>query len=160
MGAVISMRALSFAVATLALDGCVPPKPAPVAPTQLRVARTPTEVVQVATRELATAGFAITVSDAAAGTVVARRVRTPDAHGADVTCQYKHGSMAATGAEATMTVNVSAKAASSFGSDVLVVSSVHNDFSKLPGIYAQQASSDDECVSSGVIEKRIAEALR
>jgi hypothetical protein len=68
--------------------------------------------------------------------------------------------MAATGAEATMTVNVSAKAASSFGSDVLIVSSVHNDFSKLPGIYAQQASSDDECVSSGVIEKRIAEALR
>src|SRR5690349_4605944 len=82
--------------------GCTPPAPTPIAPTQLHIGRTPTEAVQIATRELTAQGFEVAVSDAAAGTVVAKRIRSPDAQGDAITCRYAHGSMAGKGAEATM----------------------------------------------------------
>jgi hypothetical protein len=147
-------------IGTLVLSvSCAPPAPTPIAPTQLHSGRTPTEAVQVATRELVAQGFEVSVSDAAAGTVVVKRVRSPDAQGDDITCRYAHGSMAGRGAEATMTVNVSAKAGSS-GSDVVLTSLVRTDFSRMPGIFAQQASNDTDCVSSGLVEKQLADALR
>lgn len=149
----------SCTLVLIALAACVPPAPEPIAPTQLHVTHTPAEVVQTATRELAAAGFEVSVSDAAGGTVVAKRVRAPDEQGEDVKCKYAHGSIAGKGAEATLTTNVTARPASG-GSDVQISSFVRTDFSRLPGIFANQPANDKDCVSSGAIEKKIADALK
>jgi hypothetical protein len=130
-----------------------------LAPAQFNVARPPSEVMRVATQELTTAGFEITQSSSGAGPVVARRVRSPEAQGTDVTCGFERGSPAASGAESTMLVTVSAAPVRD-GSLLQIKTVVRTDFSKLPGALAQQPANDLECVTSGALEKRIADSLR
>ena len=132
--------------------------PPPPAPSQLTVAKPTSEVVQIASRELAAAGLEITNTDAAAGLVVARRARTPSAHGGDVTCRYQKGSIADERAEATLVVTVNARP-SNTGSDVQITSTVRTDRSNLPSPF-KAGPNDVDCVSSGSIEKRLADALR
>jgi len=132
-----------------------PPAPAPE---QLHVDKSPADVVRRAAAEFTAAGFQIAQSDTAAGNVVAQKAGTPDTQTADIACKYQRGSPYGRLARATLVVNVSAKAAGS-GSDVVIGSLVHTDFSALPGAF-NHAPNDTDCVSSGAIEKRIAAAVR
>lgn len=141
----------------LALAACMKAPPAP-APEQLHVSRSPAEVVRMATTEFTAAGFQIALSDSTAGTLLAQKAGTPDTQTADITCKYQRGSPYGRLARATLVVNLSAKPASS-GSDVVIGSLVHTDFSALPGAF-NHPPNDTDCVSSGAIEKRIAAAVR
>lgn len=144
-------------LALTALAACLTPPPQ-LAPSQLHVAHTPAEVVQITTRELTLAGFEIAVSDANAGTVVGKRAKTPDEQGADMVCEYKHGSMASGESRATLTESVSAKTAPSGGSDVVINSTVTMDFSNMPPMF-RGGFKDSDCASSGAVEKKLAAAL-
>ena len=150
------MRRVSCLI-LLTMVACMKAPPAP-APEQLHVDRSPAEIVRMATRELTAAGFQIAQSDTAAGTVVARKAGTPDTQTADITCKYQRGSPYGRLAQATLVVNLSARPASS-GTDVVIGSVVHTDFSALPGAF-NHAPNDTDCVSSGAVAKRIAAAIR
>jgi hypothetical protein len=67
--------------------------------------------------------------------------------------------MAAGVGEATMTVDINAGTRGT-GSDVQISSSVFMDYSKASEPYAQLPASATDCVSSGAIELRIADAIR
>jgi hypothetical protein len=146
------------ALATVIPAGCLRP-PTPLGPAQFTVSRSPSEVMRVATQELTSSGFEITQAGSSAGSVVARRVRSPEGQGTDVACSFDHGSAAASGAESTMLVTVSAAPVRD-GSKLQIKSVVRTDFSKLQGALAQQPANDLDCVTSGALEKRIADSLR
>jgi len=151
-----SMRKLSL-LSLLAFAACMKAPPAP-APEQLHVDKSPADIIRKATTEFTAAGFQVAQSDTAAGIVVAQKAGTPDTQTEDITCKYQRGSPYGRLARATLVVNLSAKPASS-GSDVVIGSLVHTDFSALPGAF-NHAPNDTDCVSSGAIEKRIAAAVR
>ena len=156
MFAVAHMR--KFSVLTLlSTAACMKAPPAP-APEQLHVDRAPAEIVRRAISEFTAAGFQIAQSDTSAGTVVARKAGTPDTQTADITCKYQRGSPYGRLAQATLVVNLSARPTAT-GTDVVIGSLVHTDFSSLPGAF-NHAPNDTDCVSSGAIEKRIAAAVR
>ena len=150
-------RTLALVVCT-ALGACLK-APEPPAPAQLTTTRSPGEVVQIASRELTAAGFEIASTDAATGAVVARRVRTPNAHQTDVKCSFQRGSIADERAEASFVVRVNARQESTGGSQVEITSSVRTDRSNLPAPF-KTGPNDKDCVSTGAIEKRVADALR
>jgi hypothetical protein len=152
-------RPRTLAVALCVALGACLKAPAPPAPAQLTTSRSPADVVQIASRELTAAGFEIASSDAATGTVVAQRVRTPNAHQADVKCSYQRGSIADERAQASFVVKVNARQAGTSGSEVQITSSVQSDRSTLPAPF-KTGPNDKDCVSSGVIEKRVADALQ
>ena len=143
--------------ALLSIAGCMKAPLAP-APEQLHVDKSPEAIVRAAASEFTAAGFQISQSDTTAGTVVARKAGTPDTQSADITCKYQRGSPYGRLAQTTLVVTVSAKRAAG-GSDVVIGSLVHTDFSALPGAF-NHAPNDTDCVSSGAIEKRIAAAVR
>ena len=150
------LRRLS-AFALLSIAGCMKAPPAPT-PEQLHVDKSPAEIVRAAVSEFTAAGFQIAQSDTAAGTVVAQKTGTPDTHTADITCKYQRGSPYGRLAQATLVVKLSTKPGGG-GSDVVIGSVVHTDFSALPGAF-NHAPNDTDCVSSGAMEKRIAAAIR
>ena len=154
---VAAQRRRLTAFALLSIAGCMKAPPAP-APEQLHVDKSPSEIVRAATSEFTAAGFQISQSDTAAGTVVARKTGTPDTRTADITCKYQRGSPYGRLAQATLVVSLSTKPGSS-GSDVAIGSVVHTDFSALPGAF-NHAPNDTDCVSSGAMEKRIAAVVR
>ena len=143
--------------ATLSVAACLK-APTPPAPSQLTVAKPPVDVVQISSRELTAAGFEITTTDPANGIVVAKRLRTPTAHAGDVACKYQKGSIADKRAESTLIVTVNARSATG-GSEVQISSTVQTDLSNMPPPF-KAGVSDSDCASSGVVEKRIADALR
>lgn len=150
------LRKLSTFV-LLSAAGCMKAPPAP-APEQLHVDKSPGEIVRAAVSEFTAAGFQISQSDTAAGTVVARKTGSPDTRTAEIACKYQRGSPYGRLAQATLVLALSAKP-STTGSDVVITSVVHTDFSALPGAF-NHAPNDTDCVSSGAVEKRIAAALR
>ena len=139
------------------LAGCSQSALKPPAPTALRVRRTPAEVLQTATRALEAEGFQVTTSSGAV--LSARRVRTAALQGADVQCRFPTASMAAGVGEATVTVDVHASTRGT-GSDVQISSSVLMDYSKAIQPYSDMPASATDCVSSGAVEQRVADAIR
>lgn len=133
--------------------------PLPPAPEQLTVTKSPGEATQIAARELTAAGFEITTSDAANGTVVATRLRTPEAHAGDVACKFQKGSIHDRRADATLVVTVNARPAAD-GSQVQISSVVRTDLSRVPPPFAKEGTNETDCVSAGAVEKRVAAALR
>lgn len=155
-----SAKACNAAVAwTVLLATACLSAPTTLRPTQLVVRHTPAEVVQTATRELVAAGFEIAVSDATSGTVIAKRLRAPDAHGGDIACTFPHGSPAARQASALMTLSVTARSVGG-GTNIVMTPVVRTDYSGMAATLPGQQANDQDCVSSGAIEKRIADALR
>lgn len=152
------MRSLIAFGAAWCLVACMTPPPQ-LAPSQLHVARTQTEVVQAATRVLALNSFEITVSDANAGTVVAKRTRTPD-NDSDITCSYQHGSAFSKLTQTTFTITLSAQKTSG-ESSVVINGHVHADFANIPEtVLGRPAANETDCASAGTVEKAIADALR
>lgn len=157
MHAVPYMARVSRLVAIMLVAGCMKAPQAP-APQQLNVAKSPAEIVRAAISEFTAAGFQVAQSDTTTGTIVAQKSGSPDTQTADITCKYQRGSPYGRLAQATLVVNLSAKPGTA-GSDVVIGSIVHTDFSALPGAF-NHAANDTDCVSSGAIEKRIAAAVR
>lgn len=137
---------------------CLSP-PTSLGPTRLTSSRAPREVIATATRVLQDAGFQISTSDAASGSVVATRVRSPEQQGGDIACTFARGSREATGGTATMTLRVTAQPASR-GSQIVMAAQVRMAYPQLASSDSPPASNDKDCISTGAVEKRIADALQ
>lgn len=138
---------------------CTPHTHQSAEPVAVQTLRSVAYVTQRAANQLASEGFRVTESDVERGIVLARRVRSPDAQGDDITCSEQHGSLVASRCLATFTVNVLSEPADA-GSEVRIRSTVRLTFSQLPGALGQMPPSDTDCVSSGAVEQRIMEAVK
>jgi hypothetical protein len=141
----------------MVLSGCLQP-PTSLAPRQLTVSHSRADIVRIATDVLTRSGFEISSSDATKGTVVATRTRTPDQQRPDIACGYAQGSLVSTRAQTTMTLTVTTQSTSR-GTHIVMSARVRTDLSSVPDA-PQPAANETECVSSGVIEARILDALR
>ena len=137
---------------------CVPSAPEQPAPVSLRSARSKTDVVQVATRELTAAGFEIAASDTAAGSLTAKRTREKRGNFDYITCKFAENSLAETNLVSTVTVNVTASGSGST-SDVQVRAAVLATYPGLEGSPLPRSDSQTDCASTGAIERQIATAL-
>lgn len=137
---------------------CLSP-PTSLGPTRLTSSRPPSEVIATATRVLESAGFQVSTSDVTAGSVVATRIRSPEQQGGDLACTFGRGSREATGGTATMTLRVTAQSAG-HGSQIVMTAHVRTAFPQLASNDSPSRSNDTDCVSTGAIEKRIADAMQ
>lgn len=149
------MRVLA-ACGFLFMAGCIPPKPSPLAPSVVRSARGPAEIVQAAAGLLANDGFEIAVSDATGGVVSAKRIRKTPGNSEFVVCRYAKGSVAESNTETSLNVSVTARPGEAQISSVVKVTA--------PGSARDGTGllspSDDDCASTGRIEAKIANAIR
>lgn len=153
------MRALTV-VAMLVGAACAPNVPAPPAPAPITVTttKTPGEIASAAVRALADAEFEITVTDGEAGVVSARRTALRTDNAAFIRCEREFGSAnsEALGTRTmTSTVTVSVTAARGGATTTARISAIvraegTGGFAGIP----------IACVSSGEIERRVAEAIR
>jgi hypothetical protein len=99
-------------------------------------------------------GFEITVSDAGAGIVTAKRVRAKTGNAGFVSCRYARGSIGETNMETTLTVSVTVR-----GNAAQITNGVRVTMPGLTGAMTM-TPSDDDCASTGQAEGRVAAALR
>ena len=124
----------------------------------LRTARSKADIVQVATRELTSAGFEVATSDTTAGTVTANRKRERRGNFDYITCKFAENSLAETNLVSTVTVTVTTSSSGDARS-VDIGASVLAAYPGLEGSPLPRSESRTDCVSTGVIEKQIATAL-
>jgi photosystem II stability/assembly factor-like uncharacterized protein len=146
---------LSLAAAAAACASAPLAQPEPVT---LKSARSKADVVQVATRELTSAGFEIAASDTAAGTLTAKRTRDKRGNYDYITCKFAEASLAETNLVSTLTVTVSATGTGAT-SDVQVRGSVLATYPGLEESPMARSESQTDCASTGAIERQIATAL-
>jgi hypothetical protein len=144
----------TLSIAALILSGCVPTPPPQPEPVSLGSTRSKADVVQIATRELTSAGFEISASDTAAGTLTARRVQEKRGNFDYISCKFAENSLAEMNLVSTLTVTVKAT-----GSDVDIRSSVLSAYPGLADSPLPRSESQTDCASNGVIEKKLATAL-
>lgn len=155
------MRLSVFALCALA--ACtIPQPPTPAAPVALHVARPSSEVAQIAAQQLTLAGFTITQSDATGGIVTAHRRKAQFGNGDYMNCKFPKGSIGGNTMETDLTVSVIARPAASGGSDVQISELVHTSYPGMAGTGLEGATpaNDEDCASNGMIEKKIADAIR
>jgi len=146
----------------LALVGCVMPQtPQQSAPVALHVTHSVSEVAQIAAQQLTLTGFALTPSDATGGIVSAHRDKVKTGNSDYVTCKYPNGSSGSNLMATDMRVSVIAKPANG-GADVQITGAVRTTYPGMAGseLALAMPPNDEDCASNGVMEKRIADALR
>lgn len=153
----MSSRTL-IVLAVLACTACVPTPLVQPEPVSLKSSHSKADVVQMASRELTSAGFEIAASDTAAGTLSAKRTREKRGNYDYITCKFAESSLAETNLEATLTVTVNASGTGA-SSDVRIGTSVLAKYPNLEGTPLPRSESQSDCVSTGAIEKQLAAAL-
>jgi hypothetical protein len=138
----------------LLLSGCVPSAPPQAEPVSFSSTRSKADVVQIATRELTSAGFEISASDTAAGTLTARRIGEKRGNFDYIRCKFAENSLAELNLVSTLTVTVK-----STGMDVDIRSTTLSAYPGLADSPLPRSESLTDCASNGVIEKKIAAAL-
>ena len=137
---------------------CAPaPLPAP-GPVSLTSARSKASIVDVAKRELTSAGFEIASVDSVAGSLTAKRTRERRGNFDYITCKFAENSLAETQLVSTVTVNVST-ASSTDVNRVEIGASVLATYPGLEDSPLPRADSQTDCVSTGAIEKQLATAI-
>lgn len=143
----------------LLLSSCVS-MPVSQPPQDLMVPGAPADIVREAARALALAEFELTNSDAASGTLQAKRVRGPRGNNAYLKCFFDpNGANAAAGTlRSTIAVTVSAVARRD-SSAVRIATVVTSSYPGMTGALAR-ADNEEDCVSNGSIEQRLVSALK
>jgi hypothetical protein len=144
----------------IAIAGCAPSAPltAPE-PVSVKSSRSKASVVQVAARELTSAGFEIATSDTVAGTLTAKRTRDRRGNYDYIECNFAQNSLAETNLVSTLTVTVSTTSSGGSDTSVEIGASVLATYPNLEGTPLPRSESRSDCVSTGTIEKQIATAL-
>ncbi len=137
---------------------CVPAPLEQPAPVTTRSTRSRADIVQIASRELTSAGFEISASDSAAGSVTGKRTRDKRGNFDYITCKFAEKSLAEQNLVSTLTVNVSASA-SGDSSDVQIRGTVLATYPGLEESPLGRSDSQTDCASTGAIERQIAAAL-
>ena len=147
------------ACAIIVIVGCTPaPLEAP-GPVSVKTSRSKPEVVQLASRELTSAGFEVTTSDTVAGTLTAKRTRDRRGNYDYITCKFAESSLAEQNLVSTLTVTVSTTSPGGATNNVEIGASVLATYPGLEDSPLPRSESRSDCVSTGVIEKQIATAL-
>ena len=147
----MTYKSLVLLTATVVLVACAPAKPAAPAPQITRTTRPVSEVVTIAARTLTADGFEITVNDATAGVLTAKRVQQSKWEG--TVCSWARNSRAELSASTRIiVVNVTARPDSG-QTAVQVNSRVRVSIPTL------SIDSDNDCVSDGTIETKLLDAL-
>lgn len=152
-------RALLLVVAAV-LQACVPAPLAAPEPVQVRVARTPADVVSLASRTLTLAGFEIAAVDPGAGVVTARKQTSGTTDKTFVTCRYADGSIAARQLVSVATLSISASPVSSDSSQVVMTSRVATTYAPVGNRALPMTDSGTDCVSTGEAERRVMAAIQ
>src|SRR5262245_24458658 len=148
------------ACAVIVLVGCTPAPLETPQPVALKTSRSKPQVVQVASRELTSAGFEVAASDTVAGTLSAKRVRDRRGNFDYITCKFAENSLAEQNLVSTLTVTVSTTSPPGGATNnVEIGASVLATYPGLEDSPLPRSESRSDCVSTGAIEKQIATAL-
>jgi hypothetical protein len=144
-------KSLGLLTAAVVLVACAPPKPAAApAPQATRTTRPVSEVVAIAAKTLTADGFEVTVNDATAGLLTAKRQQT---NRDGTVCSWPRNSRAESSASTRIiVVNVTARADS--GQTAVQVSSRVR-----VSIPSLSLDNETDCASDGAIENKLLDAL-
>lgn len=156
---IIVMTRAPLLFAAFVAIGCVPPKPAQLAPRSVQSSRSPIEAVQIVARTLAADGFEIVTSDATGGVVSAKRLRAKLGNADFISCRFAAGSLANNNMETTLFVTFTAQK-SDAGAAGTITSRVNVAFPGFQGSALAMPPSDDDCTSNGTEESKIAAAVK
>lgn len=137
---------------------CVQPPivPAP-APMNLTTPLPPTQVVQRAAQRLTIEGFTVITSDATGGILTAVLTRQGGGDwGPLLTCRLAPNSVGRASATETLTARIVAQA-SGPGSAVYISATAVTDYGR--SIFSDRNGNTEDCVSSGLTEKAVADAI-
>ena len=153
------MRRSSTPVLLIVLSACLTSGPKAPEPVTLRSSQPPREAIRMAALALVTAGFQVTQADSLGDALAASRTSLANGNEVFLTCTLPRNSGAAANRATTLRIAFSAKAADS-GSDVLIASSVVTSYPGYDGTPMAMATNESDCTSNGVMEARLAAALR
>jgi hypothetical protein len=160
-GGISDVRNFARAViAALAIVGCAKASLEAPAPVSLKTSHSKAQVVQVASRELTSAGFEVAASDTAAGTLTATRTRDRRGNYDYIDCNFAENSLAEQNLVSTLTVTVATTSPATGTTSVEIGASVLAKFPGLEDSPLPRSESRSDCVSTGAIEKQIATALQ
>ena len=154
------MRNFARAVfAALAVVGCTQSQLEAPAPVSLKTSHSKAQVVQLASRELTSAGFEVAASDTVAGTLTAKRTRDRRGNHDYIDCNLAENSLAEQNLVSTLTVTVATTSPAAGTNAVEIGASVLAKYPGLEDSPLPRSESRSDCVSTGAIEKQIATAL-
>jgi hypothetical protein len=151
-------RLLTTGVVLLAI-ACFPPVPQPPEPLSLHVADPPPDVIRRAAVALTGAGFRVAQGDSIGQTISANRLSAGNGNEDFVTCSLPLIAGAVANRETTVTIDLQAKPADR-GSNVTIKGRVRTSYPGYEGTAMQMPPNDTDCVSSGAMEQRLADAIR
>jgi hypothetical protein len=147
------------ACALIAIVGCAPSQLEAPEPVSMKTSHSKAQVVQLASRELTSAGFEVATSDTVAGTLTAKRTRDRRGNYDYINCNFAENSLAEQNLVSTLTVTVSTTSPGGATNNVEIGASVLATYPGLEDSPLPRSESRSDCVSTGVIEKQIATAL-
>ena len=154
------MHRLSIAALGVLAAGCIEPTARAPEPVSLHVSDAPRDVVQRAAVALTSAGFRVAQTDEVGNDISASRRSSANGNEPFVTCNnVPRDSGAAANRETTIMIDFSAKPTGG-GSDVTIRSNVRTAYPGFDGTPMQMATSDSDCVSTGLMERRLADSIR
>src|SRR5262245_3998161 len=147
----MTYKSLALLTATVVLAACAPPKPATPEPQVTKTTRPVSEVVAIAAQTLTADGFEVTVNDATAGLLTAKRVQQGKWEG--TVCSWARNSRAESSSP-TRIIVISLTARTESGQTAVQVTGRVRVSS--PSL---SLDSDTDCVSDGTIEAKLLDAL-
>jgi hypothetical protein len=146
-------------VLLLLTGACLATPPRPPEPITLSSSLSAHEAVERATVALASEGFKVIQTDSLAHAIAAARTSLANGNEEYVACELPRNSGGAANRETTVRISVSARPAAG-GSEVLIRSTVLTSYPGFDGTPSAIAANEIDCVSKGVMEQRLARALR
>jgi hypothetical protein len=145
--------------AALVIVGCKQASFEAPAPVSLKTSHSKAQVVQLASRELTSAGFEVATSDTVAGALTATRTRDRRGNYDYIDCDFAENSLAEQNLVSTLTVTVATTSPGAGANNVEIGATVLATYPGLKDSPLPRSESKRDCVSTGVIEKQIANAL-
>ena len=146
--------------AVLTIVGCKQASLEAPAPVSMKTSHSKAQVVQLASRELTSAGFEVAASDTVAGTLTAKRTRDRRGNYDYIDCNFAENSLAEQNLVSTLTVTVATTSPGAGINNVEIGASVLATYPGLESSPLPRSESRSDCVSTGAIEKQIATALQ
>ena len=151
-------RTLIAAMAVL-VAGCLSSPVVAPSPVAFHAPKSPAQATQIAALALASAGFRVSQSDSLGTALTANRWATHNGNEDYVRCRYPKGSDAAANRATTLFIAFRALPDTA-GSAVTIGGHVTTTYPGYQGTAMQIAPNDTDCVSNGLIERQLEEALR
>ena len=151
-------RMLTAAMVVL-VAGCLSSPIVAPSPVAFHAPQPASQATQIAALALANAGFRVSQSDSVGTALTANRWATYNGNQDYVRCRYPTGSDAAANRATTLFISFKALPDTG-GSTVTINGHVTTTYPGYQGTAMEIAPNDTDCVSNGVIERQLEQALR